>query len=770
MSMKSMSAAIVNRKWATPKEIWGMTRLLILSVGLTEYLGSFKQFTDRLLTLWTKSGKKYLVLYMKEALAHVIAFLNHVRRPYNQGAPGLRLSRAGLPTIIPTPLRQAIMRFRAHGGLRDGLVLRTVLTVLSMYRVLNFVSKPNLATITDPFNGVSPLLDINELGRVLSLFPRVAIKGLRWFISESAGPNGPRATWFAGADALAMIENPRQWFHLLSFMLLTRQFLGIVWLTMIQLISVPGMVVLIVIRGLKVVPFKIGSLTALNKDGAGKRRIIAITDFWTQLAFRPLHDALFSMLKQIKQDGTFDQFKPIEEWVLPRVRLGVSAFSFDLSAATDRLPIALQVQIISLLFGKRIALAWKGVLDRNWWFQGKPVRYAVGQPIGALSSWAMLAVSHHVIVQLAAIRAGWTTWFPYYAILGDDLVIADEAVAGHYQSLMQHLGVPINLNKSIISEVGLIEFAKRWVSSTRGELSAVGPGLLLSVLRNLYLYPTLIIHLFERGWIAFPKQLENAILSLKKVRRNVTPSFMISLYVTIVGPSGLLRNGRQVAAFAESWFESIAQLPMSSAMSFVIQAFQRLVTKDMANKTRTALDNLEFFVHNWAKRPILRGDWVTGVFSIPLVLCSPGFWLYLTTLWRGRSPSFSFSLNLHGILHVEDADKPGAIVFDLLDVKELASIDWSDRPTIKAQLGVTQDLIHEIEVLISESLQANPSLALSTDVIDVAPKEEILSVEDLISRRSYATNANAWGRGLLREGLGSSTRQLFQPRPNKSLG
>jgi len=137
MSMKSMSAAIVNRKWATPKEIWGMTRLLILSVGLTEYLGSFKQFTDRLLTLWTKSGKKYLVLYMKEALAHVIAFLNHVRRPYNQGAPGLRLSRAGLPTIIPTPLRQAIMRFRAHGGLRDGLVLRTVLTVLSMYRVLN---------------------------------------------------------------------------------------------------------------------------------------------------------------------------------------------------------------------------------------------------------------------------------------------------------------------------------------------------------------------------------------------------------------------------------------------------------------------------------------------------------------------------------------------------------------------------------------------------------------------------------------------------------
>jgi len=121
-----------------------------------------------------------------------------------------------------------------------------------------------------------------------------------------------------------MIENPRQWFHLLSFMLLTRQFLGIVWLTMIQLISVPGMVVLIVIRGLKVVPFKIGSLTALNKDGAGKRRIIAITDFWTQLAFRPLHDALFSMLKQIKQmehlislNQSKNGFYPVFGWEFP---------------------------------------------------------------------------------------------------------------------------------------------------------------------------------------------------------------------------------------------------------------------------------------------------------------------------------------------------------------------------------------------------------------------------------------------------------------------
>lgn len=34
------------------------------------------------------------------------------------------------------------------------------------------------------------------------------------------------------------------------------------------------------------------------------------------------------------------------------------------------------------------------------------IRYAVGQPMGALSSWAMLALTHHFIVQYAAYRTG----------------------------------------------------------------------------------------------------------------------------------------------------------------------------------------------------------------------------------------------------------------------------------------------------------------------------------------------------------------------------
>jgi len=66
-----------------------------------------------------------------------------------------------------------------------------------------------------------------------------------------------------------------------------------------------------------------------------------------------LHRELQSILKRIPQDGTMDQGAPIKR--LPRVKKEV--YSFDLSAATDRLPIDLQVQVLSFLFNRKVANA-----------------------------------------------------------------------------------------------------------------------------------------------------------------------------------------------------------------------------------------------------------------------------------------------------------------------------------------------------------------------------------------------------------------------------
>jgi hypothetical protein len=74
----------------------------------------------------------------------------------------------------------------------------------------------------------------------------------------------------------------------------------------------------------------------------------------------------------------------------------------------------------------------------------------------------MLALTHHVIVQIAVMRIG-NSHSASYALLGDDIVIADEAVAKSYHMIMTKiLGVEINLSKSLVSNDSL-EFARRLV-------------------------------------------------------------------------------------------------------------------------------------------------------------------------------------------------------------------------------------------------------------------------------------------------------------------
>jgi len=84
------------------------------------------------------------------------------------------------------------------------------------------------------------------------------------------------------------------------------------------------------------------------KDEPGKVRVFAMVDIVTQWIMKPLHDYLFSLLKTIKQDATFNQEKGIE-LLQQMLKVRPVSFSFDLSAATDRLPLKLQILILNQL-------------------------------------------------------------------------------------------------------------------------------------------------------------------------------------------------------------------------------------------------------------------------------------------------------------------------------------------------------------------------------------------------------------------------------------
>jgi hypothetical protein len=83
--------------------------------------------------------------------------------------------------------------------------------------------------------------------------------------------------------------------------------------------------------------------------------------------------------------------------------------------------------------------------------------------MGAYSSWGMLALTHHFLVQASAKRAGWKGWFNEYRVLGDDIVIWNRDVSLKYLNIMEEIGVGISFAKSLESCNGSFEFAKRYV-------------------------------------------------------------------------------------------------------------------------------------------------------------------------------------------------------------------------------------------------------------------------------------------------------------------
>jgi hypothetical protein len=90
-------------------------------------------------------------------------------------------------------------------------------------------------------------------------------------------------------------------------------------------------------------------------EAAGKVRIIAVVDPFTNWLLKPLHDWIFAILANIPQDGTFDQERPIQKLLASHKRAFIG--SCDMSAATDRLPVLLQSLLLSHIFGPKISKA-----------------------------------------------------------------------------------------------------------------------------------------------------------------------------------------------------------------------------------------------------------------------------------------------------------------------------------------------------------------------------------------------------------------------------
>lgn len=237
------------------------------------------------------------------------------------------------------------------------------------------------------------------------------------------------------------------------------------------------------------------SKLSIKRERGGKDRVFAMVDYWTQTALKPLHSGLGALLRQLPQDCTYDQGAGVgrlKEWT----RNG-SAISIDLSSATDRFPMKLLTAFMEKVTGdKDFTEAWRCLMvDRDFTYKSKTYRWAVGQPLGALSSWPSFAVAHHLVMRAAYRKAGLDPNKGNYLLLGDDMAAEYSEAIPYYLSYLDSLGVEISPTKGLRAD--FCEFAKR-IFMKGHEVSPIPVPMIETLLTDEYLLPEFISKVSER--------------------------------------------------------------------------------------------------------------------------------------------------------------------------------------------------------------------------------------------------------------------------------
>lgn len=392
-----------------------------------------------------------------------------------EGLHGLQrsktMSNAFVRHLMGTPLRDIPLSNQYKRLLRKALLNCTDTTskvywvsVFSMFRLFRTEPLVDTSTITGGFEGrLTGLMKIKYFKAVSQVNKsfRKDIESFqnwkpkfKWHISGAGGPNGTLSYTRYLEDLRSLSGSS------LSIGLIIL-FLSLPYVNRWDAASALRDAIL---DSLENSEGKLHSRLAFISDKGGKTRVIALGDILSQSLLKTVHQRCNRILRRLIQDGTFDQDRSrryIKKMSLENFQLA----SIDLTAATDRMPALYQVFVlISLRILTPIqAFGWWWVTTRRDFVYDKSlrrIRYAVGQPMGLLSSWPVMAISHHYLVRLSFAVTGVSNLSKApYSVLGDDLCIRGHDVAGEYLKLIDCLGMKFSEEKTYIT-TGAAEFAK----------------------------------------------------------------------------------------------------------------------------------------------------------------------------------------------------------------------------------------------------------------------------------------------------------------------
>nr|WAY16583.1 putative RNA-dependent RNA polymerase [Rhizoctonia solani mitovirus 108] len=378
-----------------------------------------------------------------------------------------------------------------------------------------------------------------------------------------------------------------------------------------------------------------------------------MVDVWSQTILKPIEQMLAAFLKDLPNDGVYDQHAS-EMRARSKSLLTGGSYGYDLSAATDRLPLKLQSYILDLIvpdlgtnwalfltkrdyymylpddYSKSIGATYRGknkavpnTMDQGGYnlplFYNEKSRpwtllnYTVGQPMGALSSFAMLAVTHHFIAQFCY-RLAYSvpmnlpftkdTWYTGYECTGDDIILFDKKVADQYLYVMAALGVPINTLKSVVATKPATDYLK--VTSANGQnVGAISWKMFMSG-NSLMGRANILNHLLSKGVIKthINSYIERiARLSPYSKNSNLTPT-LIALWTMLANRNIISIEEAMKALIGgkDKVFRFARAILMNADVNKITLALPKIYRDNVVNLvTSRATETIWSFEHPWFK-------------------------------------------------------------------------------------------------------------------------------------------------------------------------
>ena len=222
--------------------------------------------------------------------------------------------------------------------------------------------------------------------------------------------------------------------------------------------------------GFKQVQYPMCNIRWIHEPGM-KERIVADYSKTLEFLVYPMGKYLYKIVKDIPWDATYHEDRAFQV-IQYNLRQGKKAYSFDLSKATDRFPLALQATVISTLgdvlgsnFKDMVEIYLSSCNEPALLPNGKLTHWSVGQPMGSYPSFAMFTLTHGLICMSYLHEKG-EAYNGQFVVHGDDIVIFDEDLAKYYSEVMPAFGTTLNEFKTIVS-LNWAEFNSKLISKNR---------------------------------------------------------------------------------------------------------------------------------------------------------------------------------------------------------------------------------------------------------------------------------------------------------------